>query len=216
VKSAGGWAAYAEAIVYFAAPEGTMRVEPYPLGHAGVLPGAAREALYIVTAWNPDGSDRDARDNARAQATLEQELTRAGLEYWTAAGGDPAWSHVEASVAVIGIDRATALALGRRYRQEAIFELTPRFRSPSQVARAGKSGRIEVMAACARCDRPYRPHLPDVENWNMVLRDGRITGIVCPGCQAAEEDLEAQVNQTVLSYQADDQGRIWNRLKGSG
>jgi hypothetical protein len=50
----------------------------------------------------------------------------------------------------------------------------------------------------------------------MVLRDGQIVALLCPGCQSTDEDLEAQVNQATLSYQADEQGRIWNRPKAAG
>jgi hypothetical protein len=50
----------------------------------------------------------------------------------------------------------------------------------------------------------------------MVLSNGLIVALLCPGCQSSEEDLEAQVNAAALSYQTDDQGRIWNRPKTAG
>jgi hypothetical protein len=222
-----------------------------------MFPGPAGQALYVVTACNPAGAVRDPSENARGQVALEQELRRAGLQWWPAAGGDPPWAHVEPSVAVIGIDPEAALALGSRYGQEAIFELTPRYRTvlscqdgrqtttgwridqlrsdrpeaarartgrqiapgacaADPLAGAGKSGRSVIGASCARCARPYHPHVADAASWNMVLRDGRIVAVLCPGCQSSEEDLEAQVNAATLSYQADDQGRIWNRPKTAG
>jgi hypothetical protein len=130
MTSAETWAAYAEATIYLGAPDGTVRVEWAPAGHqAGTFPGPAGQALYVVTAFNPGGAVCDPSENARGQIALEQELKRVGLDCWPAAGGDPSWAHVEPSVAVIGIDREAALALGSRYDQEAIFELTPRHRT---------------------------------------------------------------------------------------
>jgi len=258
MTAADRWPAYTESVVYFAAPDGTVRVGWAPAGHqAGTFPGRAGYALYVVTAFNPGGAFRDPSENGRAQVALEDELRRAGLKCWRAAGGDPAWSHVEPSVAVIGIDRAAALAIGRRYGQEAIFELTSRHRTilscrdgkksttgwridqlctdhpeagrahtgrqlavgahiANPLAGTGMSGPSPVGAACDRCPRPYHPNVADAAYWNMVLRDGRIVAVLCPGCQSPEEDMEAEVNQATLSYEADDQGRIWNRPRTAG
>ena len=54
-----------------------------------------------------------------------KELKEQSLTVWPAAGGDPSWTHVEDSAAVIGMDEAEAMALGAQFGQEAIFVLTP-------------------------------------------------------------------------------------------
>lgn len=149
------------------------------------------------------------------------------------------WIHCEPSVAVIGLDRAAALALGRCYGQEASFELTPPSRAvlscqdgrklvagwrveqlPGEhpetdrayagrlssrsvpghrsMTGSGEPGREASAAACGRCGRGYGPDVADAGDWNMVLRDGQIIGLVCPRCQRAEEDLEAQINQMLV------------------
>jgi hypothetical protein len=90
-----------------------------------MFPDAAGNAIYVITAYNPGGQVLGEAANQCAQARLADELGRENVVTWPAYGGDRAWLHVEPSVAVLGIDMAKALALGRAYRQEAIFALTP-------------------------------------------------------------------------------------------
>jgi hypothetical protein len=124
------WAAYAEAVLYLDTPSGTVRVRPGPLGLTmGVFPGQQGQILHVITAHNPSGVVHAPADNAAAQARLEAELSRRELPWWQAAGGDPGWTHVEASAAVFGLDREAAIALGQQYGQDAVFELTPTFRA---------------------------------------------------------------------------------------
>jgi hypothetical protein len=56
---------------------------------------------------------------------LAAELERRRLTWWSTAGGDPSWTHVEPGAAVIGVDEADAVALGAEFGQDAIFVLTP-------------------------------------------------------------------------------------------
>lgn len=103
-----------------------MRVRPARPGQtSGTFPAAAGGAIYVITAYNPGGQVRDEAANERAQNRLKDELGRQRAVTWQAWGGDRAWRHVEPSVAVLGIGMSRALALGRAYRQEAIFALTP-------------------------------------------------------------------------------------------
>jgi hypothetical protein len=46
------------------------------------------------------------------------------MTWWRADGGDPAWTHVEAGVALVGGAEADAVALGAEFKQEAIFVFT--------------------------------------------------------------------------------------------
>jgi hypothetical protein len=78
----------------------------------------------VITAHNPGGRLASGPDNAAAQVQLVAKLKEQGLTVWPAAGGDPSWTHVEDSAAVIGMDEAEAIALGAQFGQEAIFVLT--------------------------------------------------------------------------------------------
>ncbi|NMN01322.1 hypothetical protein G1C96_1911 [Bifidobacterium sp. DSM 109958] len=53
---------------------------------------------------------------------------------------------------------------------------------------------------CSRCHRRYRDTAKDADLWNAVFRDGRMTGVLCPDCQTAGEDLEASVNDAMIDY----------------
>jgi hypothetical protein len=59
-----------------------------------------------------------------AQQALQVELTERRLRWYPAQGGSDDRRHLEASAAVIGLTRTDAVALGRTYRQDAIFEWT--------------------------------------------------------------------------------------------
>ncbi|MBV2354194.1 DUF3293 domain-containing protein [Streptomyces sp. J2-1] len=92
----------------------------------GSFPELAGSAtLHVITAWNPRGRTASAEFNARAQGLLLDELDRRPLTWWPAAGGDAYGTHVEESVAVVGISDGAARELGRRFGQDAIFVWTP-------------------------------------------------------------------------------------------
>jgi hypothetical protein len=82
------------------------------------------DPLFVLTAWNPGGVDRDRAANEAAERALEAELTDAGLTWWLADGRSPDDSWSEPGVAVAGLDRDAACALGERYGQLAVYELT--------------------------------------------------------------------------------------------
>ena len=82
------------------------------------------DPLFVLTAWNPGGVDRDRETNDEAERVLEAELTGAGRAWWPADGRSPDDSWSEPGVAVAGLDRAAACALGERYGQLAVYELT--------------------------------------------------------------------------------------------
>ena len=86
------------------------------------LPGDA--PIFTVTAYNPNGVEREAAVNAAAEQELEHELTLIGAQFWPATGRslDGSWS--EPGVAIAGLERADACDLGRRYGQLGVFELT--------------------------------------------------------------------------------------------
>ena len=99
-------------------------------GRTVVLRGAVADRLpaaapvFVLTAYNPGGIERDSEANERDEARLELELARRGIVCWPADGHSPDRSWSEPGVAIAGADRATACALGDRYGQLAVFELT--------------------------------------------------------------------------------------------
>jgi len=122
----GGWDAYTTAVVRIDWPGGVIWLQPAPVTRTdGRYPDLAGRPIYVITAHNPAGRPASDESNAAAQARLESQLRRRGLTWWPAAGGDPSWTHVEASVALTGIPEADAVALGAEFRQDAIFVFTP-------------------------------------------------------------------------------------------
>jgi hypothetical protein len=74
----------------------------------------------FVTAANPGSRPRSKEENAAALAELDREVAATGCDSCPAEGRGPdgAWS--EPSRLVLGIERAAAEALGRRFGQNAI------------------------------------------------------------------------------------------------
>ncbi len=92
------------------------RPGPYPLGTSPV---------HVLTAHNP-GADRPGPvENRRRQEALEAELAGRGLVVTRAVASAEDGTHAEESAAVAGWDDAEALALARRYGQDAIFRWSP-------------------------------------------------------------------------------------------
>ena len=123
--SAAAWTAYSETVLYLATPLGTVRIRPAPIGTCqGEFPDVPGRLLHVITAFNPGGKISTATRNWAAHARLHSQLKRRNLHSWRAAGGDSAWMHVEPSVAVLGLDRAAAVALGAQFGQDAVFEIS--------------------------------------------------------------------------------------------
>jgi len=119
------WDDYTQAILRLELPEGEIEVVPGAFGRfSGTFPGNGRP-FHIITAHNPGGHPSSPEDNALAQSRLVARVAETALEHYPAAGGDRAWEHVEASLAVVGLDREQACALGREFGQDAIFEWSP-------------------------------------------------------------------------------------------
>lgn len=75
----------------------------------------------FVTAWNPGSRVLDDHDNQARQAELVAALGEAGFRAWPGEGRgrDGLWPP-EASVLVPGLGEAEAIALGRRFGQNAV------------------------------------------------------------------------------------------------
>jgi hypothetical protein len=83
------------------------------------------EPCWVITAWNPDGRVVTPAQNADANRLLEADLRELESRFVPATGraveGPP---HHEDGYLVWGIDRPTALDLGRRFQQDAVFEIS--------------------------------------------------------------------------------------------
>jgi hypothetical protein len=112
------WDAYAGALISCEADGVRCRlrgpeVDPLPA-----------DPLFVLTAWNPGGVERDRAANDEAERVLERELAAADATTWRALGGSADGSWSEPGVAVANLDRDAACALGERYGQLAVYELT--------------------------------------------------------------------------------------------
>jgi hypothetical protein len=112
------WDTYAGAVITCEVDGRTCR-----LRGAAVDPMPS-DPLFVLTAWNPGGVDRERAANDDAERILEQELASGGMLHWAALGRSPDDSWSEPGAAVAGLDRASACALGERYGQLAVYELT--------------------------------------------------------------------------------------------
>jgi hypothetical protein len=120
------WSAYAAAVLRLETPDGVMWVKPAPSGQTrGEYPAPLGQTICVITAHNPHGQTVPGTENVEAEGRLERELERRDWTWWPAAGGDPAWKHVEASAAVVGVRDSEVAALGAEFGQDAIFVLTP-------------------------------------------------------------------------------------------
>ena len=80
--------------------------------------GAATAAF--VTAANPGSRPRSKEENAAALAELDRQVAAAGYDSCLGEGREPDGTWAEPSRLVLGIERAAAEALGRRFGQNAI------------------------------------------------------------------------------------------------
>jgi hypothetical protein len=82
------------------------------------------QPLHVLTAWNPGHARPSLEHNRRSNDSLRAELVLLADQLFDALGSSPDGSHAEESFAVIGASRETCMAIGARFRQDAIFELT--------------------------------------------------------------------------------------------
>ena len=81
--------------------------------------------VHVLTAHNPAAARPGAAANRERQAALEADLAACGLTVTRAVASAEDGSHAEESAAVVGWDDDEALALARRFGQDAIFRWSP-------------------------------------------------------------------------------------------
>ena len=84
--------------------------------------GGWPEYFHIITAYNP-GKIISDEDNASADEELRRDLECRGLRYLRIKGYSPDQKHHEQGWMIEDITREQALEIGRRYGQNAIFEI---------------------------------------------------------------------------------------------
>lgn len=81
--------------------------------------------LFVLTAHNPASVELDDAENERRNAELQEDLVTDGVTFVPAIGRSPDGSWFEPGFALVGVDLATANALGAKFGQNAIFEVHP-------------------------------------------------------------------------------------------
>jgi hypothetical protein len=114
---------YARARVLFT-DLGGSRLVVRPAAHPGRYPPVA-SPVHVLTAHNPGVARPGTATNRARQAALEADLAASGLTVTRAVASAEDGTHAEESAAVVGWDDDEALALARRYGQDAIFRWTP-------------------------------------------------------------------------------------------
>ena len=72
---------------------------------------------------------------------------------------------------------------------------------------------MKATTGCQRCGRPFSRKLADAAGWNGFYLGGVLQHLVCPGCQTADENIEAEVADAMTSNSLDAFGRSVSRPK---
>lgn len=96
-----------------------LKATPADFTPEGIKNITKRDDWAILTAENPGNVTRDAAENARYNARLEEDLINGGFEYVKITG--KYGKELENSFLVFGIDPAKAQDFGRSYSQEAVL-----------------------------------------------------------------------------------------------
>ena len=87
------------------------------------IPAGKPDDFWVITAYNPDGSSADLGDNLAADARLRTDLARLKITPFRVIGLSPDETHAEPGWGFPS-DDATALEIGRRYQQDALYHFT--------------------------------------------------------------------------------------------
>jgi hypothetical protein len=115
------WTGFTQAVVQISMPSGPHLLRPDVPGRSGRFPFAA--PVHIITAYNPAGHLVDADSNR--ERAVELDVAVAHLTTFPTIGSAPDGSCAEPGHAIFDIDLATAVEIGRRFGQRAIYAWTP-------------------------------------------------------------------------------------------
>ena len=87
------------------------------------IPTGDASHFWVITAYNPDGEDAPAADNLLEDSRLHAEIAEMGFTPFRIIGMSRDESHAEPGWG-FPCDETTAMEIGRRYRQEAVFHFT--------------------------------------------------------------------------------------------
>lgn len=87
------------------------------------IPDAKVPDFWVVTAHNPDGKTADAGGNLAADTKLHADIVALGISPFRIIGRAPDDTHAEPGWG-FPCDETTAIKIGRRYQQEAVFHFT--------------------------------------------------------------------------------------------
>ena len=117
------WSAY-ETTVFCAIVDGTeVRLRPGGMHPSldGALERRSVRTWAYITAWNPGSQELSRQDNDVRHERLRRAVAHLGFEAFEGEGrpADPAWTP-ERSFLVLAVSTPAAVALGRRFEQNAI------------------------------------------------------------------------------------------------
>ncbi|MFZ4721303.1 MAG: DUF3293 domain-containing protein, partial [Ilumatobacteraceae bacterium] len=92
-------------------------------GPGGVAEWPFPGQVHVMTGWNPQGVALAVDQMNDINRQLAGDIIRAGGRFVFGVGRAPDGSHEEPSLFAWGLDRAVAVELGERARQDAIFEM---------------------------------------------------------------------------------------------
>ena len=102
-----------------------LEIEQHGVRRSPMELAAEHEGLvHVITAWNPSSSQVDDEINVAADRELADVLCEAGVTIERCIGSHPDGSWREEGWAAVGLTRAMALEIGRRFGQDAIYEAT--------------------------------------------------------------------------------------------
>lgn len=105
--------------------------------------------IHVITAWNPGDERPSSEINEAQNQQLRVEISARGLEALEALGSDPNSPHAEKSWAVVGMTDDTAIELGRKYGQVAVFFITRARQWVLGCLAEWEVGRIAADQGCA-------------------------------------------------------------------
>lgn len=79
--------------------------------------------VHVITGWNPQGVVLDDEFNSDINIRIAEDILRHGGRFVHGHGRSPDGKHVEPSIVAWGLSRDEAVRMGRRAKQDSIFEI---------------------------------------------------------------------------------------------